>query len=188
MSLLLFTGFSSVGKSTLARVVNIDLGYAFVGEREILHELAEARGYQRSRYWFAVEGLEVILAAARLETFHQILELGGKGVIIDGVYDPGLLTLLRETFINTSLITVQARLELREQRMAGEGRLGSSLKEARSEINFIDNLKKTAGIEKVIDQADIVVENNEGLLQGADEIKKKLTERGIVFRGLERSY
>lgn len=176
---LLFTGWSASGKSTLAKEVNQNLGYFYIKERDILHDLAIASGFRRTREWLAAKGTQNVFQAATKETVRQISDLGSANCLIDGSYDRCLPHILRAnlSYTRVTIISVIASLEERERRMMG--RLGVSLEEARKEKNLIDGFKRDAGIEDLISHADISIDNMRPLVEAVSQLESGLKARQV---------
>jgi len=180
MDIILFTGFSASGKSTIASEVNKLLQLQYISERKILHNIASSRGFERTRHWLANESLEVILEAARAETVQRMREQrNSRGTVIDGSYDCELPLCLRRIFPEAILTTIFISLGPweREQRMIR--RLGGSAEIAGEEQSLIDGFKLRAGVGDVIKGADIVIDNSGTLEDSVRNLRQELERRRI---------
>lgn len=160
MTILLFTGWSAAGKSTIARRLGEDLEMPVVGARKVLHQVANKRGFTRIRYWLAANGIEEVLNEGLLAGLEEIrASRGTRGVIWDDAFDPRLPLLLRREFGEEEvvIIAVDTPPETREERL--EKRLGTNREEVLHELRFIDGFKSEAGIAKVIEMANIKIKN-----------------------------
>lgn len=188
MTIFLFTGPSGVGKSTVARYLGESFKIPVIGEREILHRLAESHGFRRGREWLAAVGMEPILDEVLGETIHLIQETNAGGVILDGSYDrrlPGALG-QRVEGSRVVIVSVLADEAKREQRMSN--RFGGDIEEAKREMAWIDFWKKRAGMEEIIMRADVVVENNRLLDETVRELRPHLESELFLHRlNLERA-
>lgn len=188
MNLLLFTGLSASGKSTIAREINKSLGFGFLGEREVLHTLAVARGFIHTRDWLASDGVDILLEEARSETAKMIRQQEFKnGVIIDGSYDRQLPGFLVTEFPGVNLFIIGVAVEdiTRQKRMVS--RLGTSLEEAQREMSLIDGFKVAAGVEEIMKQADPIIFNEGDLDVSVGELQQALRLYGLVGQsGSER--
>lgn len=171
MAILLLTGPSATGKSTIAARLGNDFQIPVLGEREILRSLARSYGFARTRYWLAEAGINVVLNEALAETVRVITEKKNeRGVILDGSYDRRLPQTLREVFPGEKvlIISVAAEQRVREERMMK--RMGTTTEEALGEMQLIDRFKEYAGMAEIIRDADLVVENNRSI----DEVMREL--------------
>jgi cytidylate kinase len=178
--LILFTGLSGAGKSSLAQRISHRFSFHLIGEREVLHKLAEEAGFKRSRLWVANDDFEKILQAARLETSKQIQECGSNQVVLDGVYDKSMIPFLNKLlpdFIQLSFF-IDAKYSTRLLRIAA--RMHVDEREATIEQEFIDGYKERAGINEVINQADIVIDNNNNLEQAEIAMIEGLRDRRFL--------
>lgn len=160
MIFFLFTGLSAVGKTTIARFLGERLGVPVVGEREILHWLAEREGYARTRHWLESAGLQVVLDEALRETVRVAKEQSnGQAVIIDGSYDRRLPQTLLKTIEGCKVFIIALAVGeiTREERMAG--RLNTSKTEAKREMALIDDWKLMAGMSELMNKANLVVDS-----------------------------
>lgn len=186
--ILLFTGLSTSGKSTLANQINQAGYFEIISERGILHNLAVEHGFKRTRDWLANAGVTALLEAARTATVQLIEAIQREGIIIDGSYDRELPGYLRGAFPQAQLTIILVALDprIREDRM--KARLGRSLQEAREELSLINGFKLAAGIEEVIRQADISVDNSGMLEESVQVLKEALEIRGVAIFGDKERY
>jgi len=172
--IILLTGPSATGKSTIAEFLGDAFQLPVLGEREILRSLAHPHGFTRTRHWLAEVGVNAVLNAALAETVRKIQEeKNEQGIILDGSYDRRLPQTLREVFSGERvlIISVAAEERIREERMMK--RMGTTTEEALSEMQLIDRFKEYAGMAEIIRDADLVVENNRSI----DEVMRELQIR-----------
>ena len=181
METLLFTGLSATGKSTIAKRLANDLGFILFREREILHELAVARGYNRTREWITKEGEGVVLRAATAETIAKMQGItGDDGFVVDGSYDKYLPLVLKTAFPNSRVTVIHITLEDQEREKRISGRLGVSIDIAKKEMGLIDGFKRRAGIGEIIKAADITIKNDRLVENALDQVISGLEFYGIV--------
>lgn len=167
----LLAGFSCAGKSTIGASLCKLYGFDFVNQQTIVHELARSNGYQRGRYWLRDVGMERFITESIDENVRRIRALErSNGVILDAVYGENILAALRGSFPKAKLaiVAVAANSQLREKRMMS--RLGASRNEAAEELKFRDGFLSQAGLEGVMVQADIQVNNTGKLDDAIDQI------------------
>lgn len=145
MKAVLLTGYSGVGKTTLAESLSRQTGMEVFSERDISRSIAKDEGHARSRLWLATVGVGEVARAIRertLELMTQASQSGQAGVIIDGVYDALLQQAIRQRIANAEIqiINVEAPREVRIQRYAR--RIGAlSLELADRDMQFLDDIK-----------------------------------------------
>lgn len=164
MNILVLTGFSAVGKSSVGRVLSERLDYELISVKQIVRTLAESRGYTRIRSW-AQSNIDSLSSEYRQEVMRVIgTKKDHVGIIVDDIFDKDLLKAIQMTFTEADVhvIALDVSKETREKRMAQ--RLSGTVDDARVELAYVDGLKKGAGIEEVIRRADTHI-LNEGLLE-----------------------
>lgn len=162
MHILLLTGFSASGKSTIARAISQNYDLPLVDIHSLVHPKAISEGYARARDWASSVGLEAALSFLRNATFNLVRDLRNpKGLIIDEVLDSETFRLMGERFPEDTIriIRIMARDEKREKFI--KQRLNTDSNEAaQRELASLDNLKLNLGIEKVMAAAHYVVAND----------------------------
>lgn len=181
MNILLFTGYSASGKSTLAERINVDLKYKFFGERNIIHNLAVERGYSRSRYWLQAEGITCMVNAVRSETLQLIRESQqSRGIIIDGAYDREIVPSINGAFPESRLVIISVIVgkNIREERM--RHRLRGQEHLVLYELKGIDYFKREAGIEEIMKEAEIIIDNSNTIEESTISLSRDLELRRII--------
>jgi len=160
MDILLFTGYSATGKSTLAKKLSEHLGYEFISVRPLLHKIAEDKGYSRIRQWLAEEGAENLVQATKTELVRTITERQKlPGAIIDDAFDRGLESIIKSAFPTDTVLVVALTLDENTREIRMSNRIGRSVDEAREELRLFDGFKMEAGIDEVISSADLTIDN-----------------------------
>lgn len=181
MEILLFTGYSASGKSTIAKELNKTFGFYNLGEREILHSLAVVAGFQRTREWLRHEGSEALIEAARVETVNRIKKMGPKwGVMIDGSYDQALPDTLKNFFPSYRQLIIHIDLDDEERKERMIKRQEGSVDESKKEMGLIDNFKRMAGVEKIMERADVVVDNTSPIEVSLRSLRKELARKNVI--------
>lgn len=190
MKILLFTGLSGSGKTTIARKIGNELELPVISTRGLLHAAATQKGFARIRYWLAEAGFDDILREGRekmAEAIEEEKKRGEKGVIVDDIFDPEMLAALSQRFPNEKiqLIYTETSREIREERMIV--RIDADREEAIKELTFLDGVKAEAGIAEVIQAAEIKIENSGELGETLNELRREL---GFTLcpQGVERDY
>lgn len=163
MPIFLFTGYSAVGKSTVAQVLSGQLGIPLIGEREILHRLAVSHGFPRTRCWLVKAGIAQVLNEAWVETVRTIRrQMNHRGVVVDGAYDKRLPEAIRKALPEQKVVVIALVAEdsAREERMLSRS---NSRQEALADMKLIDGFKTAAGVEELICAADIKIDNTGSL-------------------------
>ena len=179
MLILLFTGNSGVGKTTIAGQLSEDTAAPLLVEREIFRELAHERGHERGRHLLAAIGLTELLRLARDRTLKHVAKIEPVPLLLlDGAYDLELQhAFLREVpTADIRTVVITAPLDIRLQRVAQ--RLGeTSLTNAQREISFLDELKILAGMPTLISKAWLTLPNTGTVAEACATIRDTLKSR-----------
>lgn len=171
------TGYSAVGKSTLAQHLRRELGIG----------MFSLGNYQRAE--FASHGkpeeylIKLGVGATYYDKFPDYLaeiakNMNKKGIVVESIYTHAFLSLMRDTFkINkVHIIEIWApwknRLELYTLKTGING------KDAKVNLNKLDKLKEDVGLKDVLSHVDVRVRNNcclqKFLREGTEEARKLL--------------
>jgi dephospho-CoA kinase len=181
MNILLFTGLSASGKSTISRKLSERQRIPRLDIHQIIHELAE--GYDRGREWIAEIGETEALHITNQELFQQTkkqTELGISTIIIDEVINMEMVESLSRLGA-PHIIHVKAnrhdRIHFMRQRLDTKN---SSV--AKDELRYIDSRKETMGIREVIENRQVVVVNTGHVDSVCALLEEELCSRGILER------
>jgi dephospho-CoA kinase len=177
-NLLLLTGFSGSGKTTIANKVSSLYNIRIISERNILRDLAVSLGFSRARYWYLSDGIHPVLEKTRIETIRRISESIANNpigyIIIDGCYDKDLPLSIKSEInqINITTVSVLASEETRLNRVME--RIRTSRESAFNEINLLDKFKTEAGIQEIINNSDLTVVNESEIMDPVRKIYNTL--------------
>lgn len=173
--IILLSGFSCAGKSTIAISLCEEYGLDFINQQTVVHDLAKLNNFERVRYWLKEVGKENLIKESIKKNISIISEFkNNKGFVFDVVYNEDIIVALSNSFPNAKLVVVSifADVELRQKRMMG--RLNASIQEAIEELKFRDGFLIQAGLEKVINTAHITVSNTGELDNTMSQLNDKL--------------
>lgn len=184
MKIILLTGLSGSGKTSIGEILEKQ-GCGLIRVQKLLHNWAVELGYERIRHWLARVGEDHVLFTSRCLILKEILKKGNLDVVVDDCFDPDLPDIVKRVFPKVEVVTIWIKVDenTREARIAG--RLGVEIgsRQLKDEVTLLDNFKKKAGIEAVIQDANIVIENGGKLDETVGELETMIG-RGI--KGKER--
>jgi dephospho-CoA kinase len=160
MKIMLLAGHSATGKTSAAREIARKFDCELILERAIIDKVVNKRGYVRARNCIKKFGFEPLLEETRAETLKAIKE-SKKNIILDGVYDGGLLDYLKKNLDDTELLVVGVASNRTMRRHRMMKRTGWPKELAIKELKFIDKIKEKMGAHEVIKTANVKVRNNE---------------------------
>lgn len=183
--IIIFTGLSASGKSTVAERVSQEIGASAISLRQdVLHPVAIENGFARARLWILATCVEPSLLTLERERLVQVinqksLEADSGSVIVDDLIDPGTPPFLRESFPESqvSVVLIKSNRHLRKRWIIK--RTSGTDKEALEEQKWLDGIKIKAGIFKAIVGADFQIRNM-GRVEEAVEGVKLFLERGTT--------
>lgn len=181
LPVIVLAGFSCAGKSTISKRLASLCGFDLIDQHIVYKEIANAKGYERARYWLADVGSEVFIRATTLENVRRINDLKlSNGVIIDASCGPLMHNLMNSDLINARVINiaVTANEDLRIMRIVR--RMACSDEEARTELFFRDSILSEWKLEKVMKEADFRVVNEDEIDHAVGQRIDWPTNRGIV--------
>lgn len=171
MKLVLLTGYSCTGKTTISKLLSEREGFYFISIHAIISKIAIERGYLRGRKWFKNEGIQSISKILSEFLCSFVKQSNEDKIVIDDIYDLNLLNSINENFPNSKsmLIALKSMNSCRLNRMSE--RAEADITTAESELKLYDSFKFEAGIEAVIEKADFFIMNTELTI---GEIYKKI--------------
>lgn len=180
-NIILFTGLSASGKSTLAERLGREIYIPVISLRqEVLHPIAVENGYARARYWLLATKENPSLLDLERNRLAQIIGLrsetsSSEKIIIDDLIDPGTLQFLREFFDKSrvSVVFIKSNRHLRRRWIIKK--TNGSYKEALHEQKWLDSVKIKSGIFQTIREADFCIKNT-GTIENAVAKLKLLLE------------
>lgn len=171
--ILLFTGNSGAGKSTIAHHIAKRFDGVHLSEREISRSLAFEKGYDRSRVWVKDVGLEAAASSIRERTLALIGEHENQLVLVDGVYDRLLPPEINRLYTarRLGIIAVEASSDLRVDRCAR--RMGGvALSAAQEDVAYLDAVKEHVGAREVVANADLRIINEGSIEEAVEEVAR----------------
>jgi len=171
MKVLLITGQSGVGKTTISKACSKRLHAMYLRSRDIARHLAHVQGYTRARDWIGTVGAQQ--AIREIDDYILTSVDNAKSaevVVVDGAYDSRLVAELGQRIkpADIHIVEVTASRDDRIQRTAEDIHVDTpaSIKE----MEFLDDLKKQVGVSEVINKAELVVESNPDISSALDVI------------------
>ena len=164
-NIIIFTGLSASGKSTVAERLSQEIGAPVISLRqEVLHPLAIENGYSRARFWILATCDNPLLLDLERNRLTQVIqdraeESKSANVIIDDLIDPGARAFLSGYFPESKISVVLIKSNRHLRRRWITKRMGISTKESIQEQKWLDGVKVKAGIFRVIQSRDLVVKN-----------------------------
>jgi dephospho-CoA kinase len=176
MKIILFTGLTGSGKSSISQAVAERLGIKRISLKSIVHRMTQERGYSKARTWIAAEGMPTFLKELGSELLKEVqMSRQEKAFIIDDVLDIGTLNLLKQSFPEDEHTIVYIRTNRHaRQRFVGKRLQISNKQLIRSEIKTRDFIKEQAGIRDIISNANYRFKNSSTLSNLVDEVSNTL--------------
>lgn len=174
MAIILFTGSSATGKSTIARRIADLYQIPIINEREMLKKMARDRGFARTRHWLDAIGTDRFLDEALQQTIQELTLTQGTHVIIDGSYDRRLPETLRQKFDKEKLLIITVTAPESTREMRNMQRMGSTLEESMKELHLIDAFKEYAGTLDIEKEATFTIQNDDDLDKSIRQLKEYL--------------
>lgn len=178
MKIVLFTGFSASGKSTIASQAGKELEVPVVNLHDLVRKIARNSGFRKTREWVSGVGLAQALKVSRKALTEAIeKERNSRGIIIDEVLDPETLASLKRRFQEDDFTIVYIGASRRERRRRMLERLEQEEPSvAAQEVRTFDSMKEKVGIRKIIEEADFEIENYGNLNEITGQLAEKLRQ------------
>lgn len=163
--IFIITGRTGAGKSTLCKRLESHFNYPLLTFASMGKKFANANGYNRIRECHLAMGIEVFkreISKHILETISEQLKKCDN-VIIDGLYIDDVVSTLKENY-NCKMLYLKTDDDIRYERISE--RLSITIEQAKEENAIKERLKDEVGIEKLIENADYLIDGN----KTADEV------------------
>lgn len=176
-NIILFTGLSASGKSTLAKRLGREICAPVISLRqEVLHPIAIENGYTRARYWVLATKENPSLLDLERNRLAKIIELRSKSsssekIIIDDLIDPGTPQFLREFFDKSKVLVIFIKSNRHLRKRWIIKRTNRSDREALREQRWLDGIKVKRGIFKSIMEADFCIKNTDTIENAVAKLK-----------------
>lgn len=176
MEIVIFTGLSGSGKSAIAKKCALEFDLPVANLHQILKEKSLQAGFSHTRDWISELGILNSIAETRDTIEGQISQARAshRGIIIDQVIDPETLYSIRSRFPldHTSVIFVKANRH--DRRHWAETRSDTPA-EGLALLRLKDTWKYEAGVNEVIAEANIVIENNRPLNEVVQDVRNYIS-------------
>lgn len=181
-NIILLTGLSGAGKSTVSGELAASLGLHSIDSRNVYHKLAGEGGYKSGREWLKEVGTSGFIDSVIDETVKQMSEQPEEtSFVLDAVAGSGMVEKIQSQFPHavTTIVALRAPTEVREARIARRQNL--DLQEAYAERQFRDGFLDKSGVEFTMNSAVLTVDNEEEKLENTlGIITKFLEERKLI--------
>lgn len=172
MRFVFLTGYSSSGKSTVARHLVERHGFGYFAFRDMVRAAAEKTGYATITDYLEATDIEQAKRELIDETLPRLAAMSDETILIDGLYAPEYYHAIRAAFPErrSIVLAITSDETLREERMrAREVNEPTALKSR----TYLDEYKERLGLSQIIAMADVVITNDEtveNLLTKVDKI------------------
>lgn len=176
-NIILFTGLSASGKSTLAERLGKEICAPVISLRqEVLHPIAIENGYTRARYWILATRKNPSLLDLERNLLVKVIESRSKTsssekIIVDDLIDPGTPQFLRDFFGKSRVLVVFIKSNRHLRRRWIIKRTSGSDIEALREQKWLDGIKVNGGIFQTIVEADFCIKNTGTVENAVAELK-----------------
>jgi dephospho-CoA kinase len=170
--LIITTGLSAAGKSTVSKMVADELSLPLVHTTKIMRKYAGSLGYTRLTPFFTDSGYRKAYAIVRPLILKEVKKRAEVGAVVDGVHDYRLYKEICDKYgrENIRVVTIGAARKYRVRRHAE--RRGLRIKEADEGVTSRDKIAIAGGTKKIIDDSDFKIKNEKSLKWCIREIIK----------------
>lgn len=179
--IIVLAGYSCAGKSTLARTFCEIYEASQIHQQDVYREIAAERGFTSAREWLREVGTNTFIETTMDRVAHMIQTIEAKPIVVlDEAYNESGLKHLTNIFGEDAitLVQVNASADARGSRIAE--RLGTPTG-ASEELRFRDDFLKDAGLDVVLDRAQIHVLNEGFVRNTAYELGRQLEQLGLTL-------
>lgn len=158
--LIVLTGSSATGKSTVSTLLGRQLGIPVVHVSDLMRDVATSKGYSRLSTFFDKEGVENAFKQSRpLIQEHINRSIVHSNVILEGLYDYGLFETLINQFGRKNIFVVNFAANRSFRKGMVRKREQDKVK-AKEELRRRDVVKWQVGLKDILSHADVKVRNN----------------------------
>lgn len=173
--IFIITGRTGAGKSTLCQRLEEYFKYPLLSFASMGKKFANSNGYNRIRECYLAMGLNEF----KTKMSQYILNIINKQlsnsdiVIVDGLYIDDVIGILKENY-NCKIIYLRTNNSIRYERISQ--RLSIAIEEAKKENQIKERLKDEVGIDRLIENADYIINGNKSIDQVFEVTKKFMEE------------
>ncbi|OIO22367.1 hypothetical protein AUJ65_06285 [Candidatus Micrarchaeota archaeon CG1_02_51_15] len=158
--IILLTGRSAVGKSTLSPALARELEARTVNASEMMRERARLEGYAHLADFFKHTGVKPAFENLRPHVLREIKKHAENGpVVVEGVYDSGLYELLKSSFPADRLLIVNVTANRSFRQAMHAHRKQLTRKDSKANLRKRNQVKVQAGLPEIIAGARLSVRN-----------------------------
>ena len=163
MKLLLFTGHSCSGKTTVSKLIVDRENFHLISVHEYMKQIAEGLGYKKCREWFQTEGIENVTHTVSDFICEQLKHTKAEKVVIDDIFSVYMLNSIQKIDCKKVMVAMITKNDQRLNRMSY--RKKTDLTEAKKELKLYDDFKNEVGIDYVIAKADFSILNESDTIE-----------------------
>lgn len=173
--IFIITGRTGAGKTTLCKRLEEYFNYPLLTFASMGKKFANANGYNRIRECHLAMELnefKIKISQYILNIIDEQLE-NSESVLIDGLYIDDVVKILKENY-NCKMMYLQTDDNIRYERVAQ--RLSITIEQAKKENEIKERLKNEVGIEKIIQNADYIIDGNKSMDEVFEDTKQFIKE------------
>lgn len=169
--IFIITGRTGAGKSTLCQKLEEYFSYPLLSFANMGKKFANENGYNRIRECH----LAMELSEFKTKISQYILNIIAEQlntsdtVIIDGLYIDDVVSTLKENY-NCNIMYLNTDDNIRYKRISQ--RLSITIEQAKKENEIKERLKNEVGIERLIKNADYVINGNKSICEVFEDTKQ----------------